>query len=125
MVDEQSKINKYYRFLYWWCIDDSRIQRIRDGFIAKNWRRIAVYGMGPIGEILIRDLRLVGIEVLYAIDRNPDGVFFSIDVYTPDVDHPQVDLLIVTPFLEFDQIRNNLGSGDCSNVIPVSELLLY
>ena len=68
-----------------------------DTFFRKhNYRSVAIYGIGRVGEILCDYLIQDGIIPRYAIDQHPDSVFYDIDVLAPNGKLPAVDLIIVT-----------------------------
>ncbi len=89
-----------------------------------GYNSVAIYGMHYLGESLCKDLEGTGIEIKYAIDRNANGDNESgIKVYTPEEELQKVDVVIVTAFYFFDEIRDNLcGKIDCP-IISLEDLL--
>ena len=118
------KYYNYFRFLYWWYVDPDRIDRLRRICCENMWKRIAVYGMGAIGELMLKDLSRIGADSVYAIDRDPDSVFVDHQVYSLDDELPQMDIIIVTPFLQYNSIVPELKKVTKTKMISVLDLLV-
>ncbi len=79
-----------------------------------NYNSIAIYGMGKVGERLIKELEASDIQIQYAIDKNIKSSDFNITIITPEEQLPQVDAIIVTAITFFDEIKETLMTKiDC------------
>lgn len=80
----------------------------------KNIKTIAIYGMSYMGQSLLAELKDSDIKVLYGIDKMADSIYSDIDVYTPEIQFPKVDGVIVTSVYYFDEIEKILNAKmDC------------
>lgn len=75
----------------------------------KGYQRVAVYGMGDLGEITLAYLRKNSrIEVLYALDKKKNIQSNKIKIYSLDECLEPVDLIIVTAVMSFEEIKNEI-----------------
>ena len=77
-------------------------RQLAEYFERENYRSIAIYGMGRLGECLLRELEKSSITVRYAIDRQAENICADIDVVTMDDELEDVDVIVVTPVHSFD-----------------------
>jgi len=83
-------------------------------FADRKYNRIAIYGMGIIGQTLLDELRETDVEVAYGIDRNAHMVYAEVNILSLDDSLPKVDAVVVTIVESFDEIEQNLkGKIDC------------
>ncbi len=89
----------------------------------KNWRRIGIYGMHYIGELLYHELTAHGVKVAYGIDQTITSVEMPVKVYQPVDKLPEADAIIVTPVFWYLDIKNTLmGQTDCE-IVSMREIL--
>ena len=65
------KPNRYfhwYKTLYQWLLVRQDKVEIADYFKENGYQRVAIYGMGELGRLLLKELRDTGIEIPYVID---------------------------------------------------------
>lgn len=93
-------------------------------FFEKNlYKKIAIYGMSYVGETLVDELRDAEIDVLYGIDKNVDAIYSDIDVFSPEDDLAEVDIVVVTAITFFNEIEKTLSKKlDCP-IISLEEIL--
>lgn len=78
-------------------------ETLADYFHAAGYQKIAVYGMGDIGRLLVRELSESDIHVAYGIDKNKD-IKADISVYEPAPGLEPVDAVVVTAIAYYDEI---------------------
>ena len=61
-----------------------------------------------MGKALIEELKDTEIEVKYGIDRNVDKMDTQTDVFKPDEDLPEVDVIVVTSVHYYADIEMGL-----------------
>lgn len=74
-----------------------------------NYNNIAVYGLGQLGTLFVRELKNSGIRIDYAIDKNIEDFPEDITIYKPDVFLPATDAIIVTAIMDFGSIADKLA----------------
>ncbi len=81
-----------------------------EAYIINNgYKRICIYGMSYLGDCLASTLRNDGIEVICGIDRNADNLYNPyIPIYSLENSLPEMDLIIVTTIMYFEQIKSDL-----------------
>lgn len=87
---------------------------LADYFKKNGYQKIAIYGMSYAGETLLDELKNREIEVAYGIDKNADGIYADIDVFSLEDELAGVDAVVVTAITFFDEIEEKLsGKFDC------------
>lgn len=89
----------------------------------KGFNKIAIYGMGYVGERLFDELKDSDVKVEYAIDKNADGINMEIDVFTPEEELPDVDLIIVTAIYFYAEIERTLKELTDYRVSSLEDIL--
>ena len=122
------RVNHYYRALNIWLYCLIKGSSIGDYLISKGICSVAVYGWGELGKRTCEDIeRAKAIEIKNVIDKNAKNLDCKYDIIsdvTEMVEFPQ--LIIVTPFLEFEWIKSQLQSKVLENTIILSlEDILY
>jgi hypothetical protein len=93
---------------------------VKDEFVRRNIRTVAIYGMGGMGNWLKSILSNAGIAVNYAIDKCANTIKTDIPVYSPEADIPPVDAIVISVFAEFSNIAPLLKKKAPSDVISLS-----
>lgn len=98
-------------------------RKLEEYFMKNEYGRIAVYGLGVMGQRLIKELRDSQVEVVYGIDKNEDMTYTGLDVIPIRGELPSVDAVVVTVVKEFETIREVLSKKlDCP-VIAIEDIL--
>lgn len=123
IVDRDKKVDKfksYYNMLNQWLCIKQENKNLAEYFKDNNYNRIAVYGLGEMGNRLIDELKNTEIEVAYGVDKDIDNVFCDIKVYSlDDIEEAaeKVDAIVVTAIFAYDEIKEQLNEKmDCSIV---------
>ncbi len=85
--------------------------------------RIALYGIGKVGEALFRLCTVLEIEIAYAIDKKDVSEWNGLKVFHPGDDLPNVDIVIISPVEHTDEIRKFLFEQNLSTYLTASDLL--
>ena len=96
------KINKF-RWLYeitisFASIIQNNLFQMNEYFTKRNITKISVYGVGPIGKLLINQLMQENIEINYTVDIYAARIMENIPMFRPYEELPQTDILIVTAY---------------------------
>lgn len=116
------KFGRLFRLMSQWVQIWQEGKSISGYFHKNGYHTAAVYGMGRVGEALIKELSDSEISVQYAIDQNagkgPDGF-----VVSPDSVLKQVDVVVVTPVASYGEIKLKLKEKlDCP-IVSIEDIL--
>lgn len=92
-------------------------------FEDRGYSRIAIYGMGIIGQTLLDELQGTSVEVVYGIDRNAEQVYSTVDVLSLDSSFPAADVVVVTIAESFDTVLQDLEKKVDCPVISVRDVV--
>lgn len=120
--EADDKYFEYYNLLNKWMRQKEKGILIAEKLQQRGVHEVAIYGMGDIAKHLQQELAGTGVVVKYAIDRSARSVI-DIDTYLPDSELPPVDIIIVTPFLEYETICSFLREKVSCQIICITELI--
>lgn len=89
-----------------------------------GYEHIAIFGAGKHGKLLCCDLYGTDIHVEYFIDRNKEAAKdINIAVYTLDEMLPLVDAIIISTYLEFEIIKQELMTRCDYQLLALNDLI--
>ena len=98
-------------------------------FVDHNIKKIAIYGCGYLGRLLLRELRKTGnVEVAFGIDtvENPICAPEDITIYDVDDFFPEkVDAIVVTPAFDYDKVYKKLSEKTDDEILSFEEVVFY
>jgi|GEM_PF-676148 Predicted dinucleotide-utilizing enzyme len=95
-------------------------------FIDNEISTVAIYGMGALGERLYEELSNTEIKVVYAIDRMAEKKGFEgLRIVSADDVLEDVDVIIVTPVQDYDNIEKMLEMKTDANIISLEDIVNY
>lgn len=121
--EKHIKYNRMFFILLNWLNLKNQGVEIEDYFIKRDYRNIAIYGMGYIGESLYYELYKGHVNVKYAIDRLAADFRKEFPIYKIEDDLEPVDAVVLTTTEENEEIIQKVKEKlDCP-VIMISEIL--
>lgn len=120
---QYSKINNYYNILNNWMYLRDQKRNLKDFFYSNGYRRIAIYGMGHLGKHLWMELKESDIQIVYAIDKRENCWNLNLPVVSIAENLEEVDAIVVTPVMEFKEIRTTLREKVHCPVISIEEII--
>lgn len=106
-------------------LDDMQKDKgIAEKISQNGFSSVAVYGMGPIGKFLVKELQKKGIKASYAIDQNAEMLYADVPVYSPKDVLPQTDVVIVTAVYYYKQIKDILEDKVKCPIVSLNDFLL-
>ena len=98
-----------------------------DSWLKKNnIRKIAIYGMGQEGELLIKELNETEIEIVFGIDRKPNRITCE-DIHIVAVEDinkmPSVDAIVVSFVSAFYEMREELQKQTNARIVSLHDVL--
>ena len=118
--------NIFYAFLVNWLKARQNGNTIADVLEKKNIKTIAIYGLGKHGHLALNDLINSDILIKYIIDKNiAIENMKNIEVLNASEieNFPQVDAIIITPFLEISSIIDSLKNKTSTKLLSLQELV--
>ena len=118
------KYANYYFLLDFWLKSMEQGKKISSFFENRKYKSISIYGMASLGEHLKKQLE-EDILVLYSIDRNVityNGKDYGLQ---EDIEKlPRPDVIVVTPVMEYKEIKENLEKVVDTDIISLEEVVL-
>lgn len=118
-----TRYESYWRTMDKWIAFKNQGRKIEDYLSRRGIKKIAIYGMGMLGNHLIADLENSKIDILYGVDNRKDNIRKKFPVYCIEDDLPKVDLVIVSVIHQFMQIYSQLKKKLECDIISLNEIL--
>lgn len=91
-------------------------------FEKNNYRNIAIYGKGKLGEAVEKEMLNSNITVKYFIDQKADKASDGF-VVSPNSELEAVDAIIVTPISSYGEIKQQLIKKANCPIISIEDVL--
>ena len=119
------KYNKYYTLCNQWIKNINDHYSIETYFQEKGYQKIAIYGMGELGNRLVESLIDSDIQIIYGIDRDTSIAFAEINIIGIDeVDKLEgVDCIVVTSIHVYEQIAEILKKKSNCDIISLEDVV--
>lgn len=115
------KLEKLFHLCNRWVRDKQRGRSISDYLQGHHYNTVAIYGMNYLGKTLLNELLQSRVNVCYAVDR---AVTMSeMDIYKPDADLPDADVMIVTAVSDFKNIKKEMEQKINCPIISLEEIV--
>jgi len=124
IYEQKQQMEKYERlfFLLKRMLGQKRKRDDLCSYLEENgFKKVAVYGMEHLGQILADELKDMDLELLYGID--PDKVSSEIDIYRLADEMPEPDVVIVTSLFDFQDRKRELEKRFSCPIISLEELV--
>ncbi len=123
---KDEKINKfrsYYDTLNHWMELRHNEITLEQYFIKNNYKTIAIYGMGEMGNRLCSELKDSSVEIKYAIDKNAESTYSDLKIVAIEDDLEEVDAVVVSATFAFGEVEPLISEKlDCA-VISLEEVV--
>ena len=117
------KFERYFKLMDRWVSTFERKEKIENYFADMQMKTIAIYGDGILGKHLNKCLSNSQVYVSYFIDRNSE-LFRSEDPKKYLKEHfPEAEAVVVTPIMEYKDIRRNLKQIYEVPIISLEEVI--
>lgn len=121
--EKVDKFKSYYNMLNQWLILKQEGKSLDQYFVKNDYKRIAIYGMGEMGNRLYDELKNTEITVAYAIDKNISAAYSPIDVFDIDDNLENVDVVIITATFAFNEIEMLLNDKVKCPIISLEDVV--
>lgn len=117
------KFKGYYNMLNQWLILKQEGKSLAEYFKANEYKSVAIYGMGEMGNRLYDELKDTDIEVKYAVDQDAASTYSELDVIDREDDFAEVDVMVVTATFAFDEIERILSDKAGFPIISLEDVV--
>ncbi len=117
------KKQKYYQLLNNWFKNMKRHKKIEHVLNALEIKNIAVYGMGDFGKHLVEELKGSSIKVLLTFDKESEFLKTEDPLGYINQNYYNIDAVVVTPVMEYKDIRIYLKKFFDVPIISLEELI--
>lgn len=126
LSEKDARINKfvgYFNIMDRWLALKEKNIPIDSLLLKRNYKNVAIYGLGVMGKHLYEELKDSKAQVAYAIDKKADKIFTDLKVITADEELPSVDAIIVTATFDFQAIQEKLAKFFSGPIISLEEII--
>ncbi len=94
-------------------------------FNVNGYQNIAVYGVGKLGTLILRNIDTARLQSIYIIDENKSVCFGDIEKINVEqlLENKEIDMVLVTPLLDYPEIEARICSKCEIPVISAKELM--
>lgn len=117
------KTDKFYQIYENWLILKQRGKGVDEYFYKNGYREIAIYGYGKLGKSLLMDLKNTNLKVKYIIDKRKINPIADIQVYKPGDMLPIADVIVITPVMEYNEIKKELRKSFFEEIVSIEDVL--
>lgn len=122
--DKNDRYIQWFKTLYQWITIQQDGEKITDYFKKQNYKRVAIYGMGELGKLLLRELTDTDIEIPFVIDQNAGSVVASGKKVVMLKEIPEdVDVIVVSVIDKFDAIKADVEKYVNVPVVSLEDIL--
>lgn len=122
----KKRIDKFYGYFHLvnqWLILKNEKKSLEIFFEQNNYKKIALYGMGELGNRLLEELRGTNIDISYAIDKKADKIYSDLKLISMEEELEPVDAIIVTPIFDYDEIEELLMEKTDCPIISLEDVV--
>lgn len=113
----------FYQLMRKWLQYKLDGKSIAEKIATLGYKKIAIYGAGRHGEMLYQDIKNSVVSLEYFIDKNAEKLSEKeFQIFSLDDVLPEVDVIIVSPYLEIALIKKELEQKCTYNIIALDEL---
>lgn len=120
---ESIKFQALFQMMGVWMARKQRGKRIEEYFGKNGYKKVAIYGMSLAGQVLFSELIETDIQVLYAVDKNNEGVLSEIEVYSPEERLPEADVMVVSAITYYEEIIETLREKVNCPIISLEDII--
>ena len=121
------KLKKYQSYYYLfgsWMVLRNKGRMLTEYFEDHNFQNVAICGLGRLGLCLYEELKGSNINVKYAIDMKAASFsYLNLKVVSPENQLETVDVIIVTKFVEYKKILEELRKKTSCQIVSLEDVI--
>lgn len=119
VMNRRQTIERLWRT--WDKVKDYKNRRVWNKKIVN---KMIIYGMGKLGMRLYEECIENNIEIVGIVDQKKDYLKEVMDVIEMNDDLPETDIIVVTAFSEFEQIKENLAKKTDADIVDIRNWII-
>lgn len=120
---QYDKAMDYAHLLGRWVDNLNEGIRLSDYIKKYGYKSVSIYGLSDIGRKVIKELTNDGITISYVIDRNQAIFTSDIPLFKPKERLPEVDVVIVTPVNQYEDIKQSLIEYISAPIVSLEDIV--
>ncbi len=117
------KMNEYFSLMNEWMFKLEDGKAVASYFIKNNFKKIAVYGYGHIAKHLLFQLQGHDVKIEYIIEQFKSQNSVPYPTKTVSDDLEQVDVVVVTPIVEYSEIKKSVKERINCPIVSIKEVV--
>ncbi|GFI09521.1 hypothetical protein IMSAGC007_01984 [Lachnospiraceae bacterium] len=122
-MERAEKSRGLFRLMDQWVNVKQEKKNIDEYFRKYHYKRIAIYGMGYVGQRLLKELKNSEVEIAYGIDRNAENIDTEIKMVTIKEELADIDAVVITLIDEFDGVKEVLSEQLSCPIIAIEDII--
>lgn len=119
----------YYELVNQWMSNKNKNHSLVNFLREKNINKVAVYGNGSLGKLLIHDLQAENMEIVCIVDKGAKEIKTGNQIPIVPLKNTSIlskaDILIVTPIADYADVLEDLHENDIQMEIVSLEDVIY
>ena len=124
LEEKAYRYETYWRVLDRWLYLKESGRNMADYLEEKGIHSVAIYGVGMLGEHLLKELQEGNVKVCYGIDAKKDKIKAEIPIYSIYEELPETDAIIVTVPYAFEEIKERLEKKTSYLILSLESLIM-
>lgn len=123
IIEKEDIIDRYKMYqsiLVQWLEVKQKGKSLATWFLKKGYRKIAIYGMGDLGNRLYCELLDSDVCVKYGIDKNK-GMYSKLQIIDADEITDDIDAIVVSVAYAYDAIEEDLSKRVNIPIVNIME----
>jgi hypothetical protein len=118
------KYKSYYKLFSSWMVLRNKGRVLAEYFQDRNFKDVAIYGLGRFGLCLYEELKSSNMNVKYAIDINAAHFsYLNLKVVSLENQLETVDVIVVTPFFLYKKIVEELRKKTSCQIVNLEDVI--
>ena len=123
LENKVKKTSNYYdRCAQWLSLKQSG-KGLEEFFETNEYKKIAIYGIGILGERLVKELENSNIEIKYTLDKNTNIDVKGIEIKTLDEARDDVEIVVGTNSNIYDSIKDDICKKFSCPIITIDVVI--
>lgn len=123
MMERAKRSKSFYDILYQWKWKEGQKGiSIFTPLWEQGENSVAIYGLGKWGELIYQELKDCPIKLVCGIDKTA-MTFHELPVQKPEELLDDIDIIVVSVFQEFEQIRVELEKHFSGKIVSIAQLI--